>query len=70
MLERLVKLVNRGVGSADSPLQKRRPGRPHINSVRCLKAMKHYVDTEPTIMAKELKEKNHRLLLNVSVCTI
>ena len=60
----------RDVEGADPPLQKKRPGRPRVTSVMTLKVMKHQMDSEPHISAKELKEKNPRLLHSISVCTI
>lgn len=60
----------REAGDADPPLQQKRPGGPRKTSQRSLKVLKRQVDLEPRISAKELKEKNPRLLHNVSVRTI
>ena len=55
---------------AYTPLQGKRTGRPRDTSQRTLNVLKLQVDNEPRITAKELKEKNPRLLLDVSVRTI
>lgn len=56
-------------GEASSPVHKTRPGRGRKVSCRTLHAMKRQLDCEPSLTAKELKEKNP-ILADLSVRTI
>lgn len=58
---------NRDAGGTDLPLQKKRPGRPHVTYVRILKVIKHQVDVESRISTKELKEKVSRVLHSTEI---
>ncbi|KAG0716278.1 Transposable element Tcb1 transposase [Chionoecetes opilio] len=57
-------------GESDPPLRKKRTGKARLTSQRTLKVLQCQVDLEPRISAKELREKNPRLLQAVSVRTI
>ncbi|KAG0718219.1 Transposable element Tcb1 transposase [Chionoecetes opilio] len=57
-------------GEADLPLQKKRTGKARLTSQTTLKVLQRQVNLEPRISAKELREKNPRLLQDVSVRTI
>ena len=59
----------------DSPngevqLQKKQPGRPRLTGPRTLNILRRQVDAEPSISARQLKERNSRLLSTVSIRTV
>lgn len=60
----------RDAGGDDPPLQVKRAGKQRKVSKRTLKVLQRQVEAEPRITAKELKEKNPKLLQQVSVRTV
>ena len=51
-------------------LQKKPPGKPRKIGPRTLNILKRQVDKEPCVTARELKERNHTILSNVSLVTV
>ena len=60
----------RDAGGDDPPLQVKRAGKQRKVSKRTLKVLQRQVEAEPRITAKELKEKNPKLIQQVSVRTV
>ena len=56
--------------NGDVQLQKKQPGRPKLTGPRTLNILKRQVDIEPSVSARQLKERNTALLSTVSIRTI
>ena len=54
----------------DVPLQRKSKGKPKLLSPRTLKMIKRQVDENPTLTARQLKDRNPLLLQDVSIRTI
>ena len=55
---------------SDLELQRKSPGRPRKTSARTLNILRRQVDLEPTITARQLRERNPKLLGDHSIVTI
>ena len=68
-IQRLVKRFKEE-GGTDIPAPKPKPGRPRKVSKKTLRVIKRQLVSQPSLTAKEIKEKNPRLLADVSLRTV
>ena len=69
-VSRLIQKWKREGGGDNLPEHSRRSGRPLKISVKCLRLIRRQLDIQPTLTAKQLKEKNPKLLAGIAVRTI
>ena len=68
-VQRIVKRF-RDTGEASVPAPLPKPGRPRLTSARTRSVIARQVNKDPKLTARELKEKNPKLLGNVSLRSV